>query len=318
MNNYKRGWTMAELTIAMIVLSVLMGLSIQVMKPHRIKIIPFAYASIKNLSGAAKYVLKENGTKKLPDDVVAKPAANSNKTCVQMAEVLSLVGPYTCVKTTATAPASTKGGTGRPNFQTANLITYSGLEKDFTNSYRGTATAANECATVEVGIKDIMIDVNGDDGDNKVGVDQFPIKLLQTGEVVPGTCANVASGTAPSACSGKPYTNATFARHPSCGSNIKMFINENYPFAYNVYRSRVATDAEVASGEYKKDERITEVVAMEISFAKADCISRNNVLTRTQCAKLGYAPYDDCIDAQSFCVIRQTKPLSMNIFALPY
>lgn len=318
MKNYKQAWTMAELTVAMIVLGVLMGLSIQVMKPHRIKVIPFAYAAVKNLTGAAKYVLKENNSKKLPDDVVAKPVANSNKTCVQMAEILSLVGNYTCVKTTATKPASTKGGVGNPNFQTSNLITYSGLEKDYTVTQRGTATASNECATVDVGMKDLMIDVNGDDGDNKVGIDQFPVKLLQSGEVVPGTCANITSGTAPSVCSGKPFASPTFARHPSCGANTTKFIDDKYPFGYNVYRSRVVTDAEIASGEYKKDERITETVAMEISFAKADCISRNNVLTRTQCAKLGYAPYDDCIDAQSFCVIRQTKPLSMNIFALPY
>ena len=173
-------------------------------------------------------------------------------------------------------------------------------------------------------MKDIMIDIDGDDGENKVGKDQFPLKLLQTGEVVPGTCSDIVPSSTPSACSGETFQNPTFKKHPSCDSETTKFINEDYPFAYTVYRSRKVTEAEVDSGEYRADDRITEILRIndksmaEISFAQADCIARNNVLTRTQCKALGYEPHSLCTDDGAFCLVRQSRPLSMNIFALPY
>lgn len=318
------GWTMAELVVAMLVLAILMTLSIQTIKPKKIRVLPFAYASVKNLGDAAKFVLNDNLVKNLPDDVVDVPEANSNTTCVQMAETLSLLGNYTCVKTAATKPANGKGNTGKPNFQTSNMISYSGLEKDFASTFRGTATNVGQCATVAVGMKDIMIDIDGDDGDNKVGKDQYPLKLLQTGEVIPGTCSNIAPAATPSACAGETFSNPTFTKHPSCGSDTTKYINENYPFAYTVYRARPVTEAEVDSGEYRADDRITEILRIddvskaEISFAEADCLARNNVLTRTQCEALGYEPSPLCTDDGAFCLVRQSRPLSMNIFALPY
>lgn len=324
MKIYKNAWTMAELVVAMLVLSILMTLSIQNIKPKKIRVLPFAYASVKNLNDAARFVLSDNLVKNLPDDLISSPEANSNKTCVQMAEALSLIGNYTCVKTIATAPANGRGKTGKPNFQTSNMISYSGLEKDFTSTYRGTASNVGQCATVAVGMKDIMIDIDGDDGENKVGKDQFPLKLLQTGEVVPGTCSDIVPSSTPSACSGETFQNPTFKKHPSCGSETTKFINEDYPFAYTVYRSRKVTEAEVDSGEYRADDRITEILRIndksmaEISFAQADCIARNNVLTRTQCKALGYEPHSLCTDDGAFCLVRQSRPLSMNIFALPY
>ncbi len=317
-------WTMAELVVAMLVLAILMTLSIQAIKPKKIKTLPFAYAAVKNLNDAAKYVLGDKNVKNLPDGPISTPAANSNETCVGMAEAMSLLDDYNCVKTYNSAPANGRGKKGSPNFQTANLISYSGLQKDFTSTYRGTASNAGKCATVAVGMKDIMIDIDGDDGENKVGKDQFPIKLLQTGEVVPGTCTNISPGTTPSECGGASFSNPTFTKHPSCGSVTTMFINEKEPFAYSVYRSRPVTEEEIASGKYRSDDRITEVLRIddeskvEISFAEADCIARNNVLTRTQCAKLGYKPEPECTDDGAFCLVRQSRPLSMNIFALPY
>lgn len=324
MKIYKNGWTMAELVVAMLVLAILMTLSIQNIKPKKIKVLPFAYASVKNLNEAARAVLSDNLVKNLPDTAVDAPVENSNKTCVDMAETLSLVGGYNCVKTSATSPANGKGKTGKPNFQTSNMISYSGLEKDFTPTFRGTASNIGQCATVAVGMKDVMVDIDGDEGDNKVGKDQFPLKLLQTGEVVPGTCSDISPGGTPGECSGFTFDNPTFAKHPSCGGVNTKFINENYPFAYTVYRVRKVTEEEIDSGEYRADDRITEILRIddegmvEISFAKADCIARNNVLTRTQCESLGYKPVSECTDNGAFCVVRQSRPLSMNIFALPY
>lgn len=324
MKKYINGWTMAELVVAMLVLAILMALSIQTLRPKKLKTLPFAYAAVRNLNDAAKYVLAEKLVSNLPDGPVSYPLANSNETCVSMAEAMSLIGDYNCVKTTVSAPASGKGNAGKPNFTAANLISYSGLEKDFTATYRGAATSSGKCATAEVGMKDVMIDIDGDEGDNQVGKDQFPIKLLQTGEVVPGTCSNIAPAATPSECSGETFSNPTFTKHPSCGSNTTMFINQKEPFAYTVYKSRLATDDEVASGAYQANDRITEplvvgdVTKAEISFAEADCISRNNVLTRTQCEKLGYQIASECIDEGVYCFVKQTRPVSMNLFALPY
>lgn len=324
MKKYIKGWTMAELVVAMIVLAILMLLSIQAIRPKKIKTLPFAYAAVKNLADAAGYVLEQKGGSSLPDGPVDYPAVDSNETCVDLAESMSLLGDYTCVKTANCKPAKGRGKTGKPNFQTSNLIAYYGLEKDFTSSFRGVATDTAKCATAAVGMKDIMFDIDGDDGPNEIGKDQFPMKLLATGEVIPGTCANIAPGATPTDCDGETFDNPTFSRHPDCGTDTTMYINEKEPFAYTVYKSRPATQAEIDTGSYDESSRITEVLVVddetkaEISFAEADCIARNNVLTRTQCAKLGYKPVDKCMEEGSYCIVLQSKPFSMNLFALPY
>ena len=318
------GWTMAELVVAMLVLSVLMIMTVQTIKPKKMKTLPYAYAAVRNLADGASYVLGEKGTTNLPDGPVAYPVADSNETCVTIAEATSLIGDYNCVKTSNCKLASGRGDSGNPNFVTSNLTAYCGLEKDFTSSFRGAASDSGKCATIAVGMKDVMFDIDGDDGDNQVGKDQFPIKLLDTGEVVPGTCSNITPGATPSDCTGETFDNPTFTRHPDCGSDTTMYINEKEPFAYTVYKSRLATDDEVASGSYQANERITEPLVVngetkaEISFAEADCIARNNVLTRTQCASLGYSPTAECMPDGAFCIVRQSKPFSMNLFALPY
>lgn len=323
MNKFKNGWTMAELVVAMMVLAVLMMLSLQVLKPKKIKVIPFTYAAIKNLNVGAKSVLDVNRIEELTNDATDIPVANSNKSCVDIAEAFSLTGSYNCVNGTNTHPAIGKGNTGSPNFQTANLITYSGLEKDFVEKTRGDATRLNPCGTRPVGIKDIMIDIDGDEGENKVGVDQFPIKLFDTGEVVPGTCSNIASSSPIAGCSAADG-NKTFEKHALCGTVTTKFINEDYPFAYTVYRIREVTPEEIASGRYRANQSVGEVLMIngksmaEISFAKADCIARNNVLTRLQCKSLGYEPADECTRLGSYCIVRQSRPLSMNLFAVPF
>ena len=324
MKRYIKGWTMAELVVAMIVLAILMLLSIQAIRPKKIKTLPFAYAAVKNLSDASGFILSEKGASSLSDGPVDYPAADSNETCVDMAESMSLLGDYTCVKTANCKPAAGRGNTGKPNFQTSNLIAYFGLEKDFASSFRGVATDTAKCATAEVGMKDVIFDIDGDDGPNEIGKDQFPIKLLATGEVIPGTCANVAPGATPAECGSDTFDNPTFTRHPDCGSDVTMYINEKEPFAYTVYKSRLATDDEVATGSYEANSRITEPLVVddevkaEISYAEADCIARNNVLTRTQCESLGYRPVDQCMEEGAYCFVRQSKPFSMNLFALPY
>lgn len=317
-------WTMAELVVAMLVLAILMVLSIQAIRPKKMKTLPFAYAAVKNLNDAAKYVLNEKSATNLPDGPIDYPVADCNETCVSMAEAMSLIGDYNCVKTMNSKPASGKGNDGNPNFTAANLISYSGLEKDFSSTFRGAATETEQCATIETAVKDVMIDIDGDDGDNEIGKDQFPIKILQTGEVIPGTCVSISGGVIPAECAGTTFQNPTFARHPDCGSNTTMFINEKEPFSYTVYKSRLATEEEINSGSYKAEDRVTETLVVgdeikaEISFAEADCIAKNNVLTRTQCAQLGYSPAAECSADGVFCFVRQAKPISMNLFALPY
>ena len=122
----------------------------------------------------------------------------------------------------------------------------------------------------------------------------------------------------------------TLPKKPTAASANKMKIL--FVCSANVCRSPMAegimrqlySEAEIDSGEYRADDRITEILRIddvskaEISFAEADCLARNNVLTRTQCEALGYEPSPLCTDDGAFCLVRQSRPLSMNIFALPY
>ncbi len=324
MKKLKYAWTMAELVVTILIIAVIMILSVQTIKPKLLKTTPYIYAAVKNLGDAAKYVLADNSVSRLPDGPVDIPVADSNQTCVEMAEAMSLIGDYNCVRTFDAAPADGEGAVGNPNFQVANLISYSGLQKDFTPTYRGSASSAAPCMTVAAGMKDIMIDIDGDSGKNKIGEDQFPAKLLDTGEVIPGTCSDIAPGATPSECGATAFENPTFTKHPDCDSDTTVYINEKEPFAYTVYKSRPVTDEEIASGNYRTDDRITEVLRIddeskiEISFAEADCLARGNVLTRTQCAYLGYEPADECLEDGTFCIVRQSKPVSSGLFSIPF
>lgn len=315
MKQYKKAWTMAEVVMAMVILGILAALTIQTIKLYRVKAKPYAYASILNLNKAANIALFESEEDTLSDEAIDVPVAGSNKSCVAIAESFSLLGDYTCEKNLETYPADGEGETGRANFQTSNMISYSGLEKDFELTYRGAASTAAKCDTAEVGIKDIMIDINGDDGDNEVGKDQFPIKLLQTGEVFPGTCTDIAPGATPEECS-ESFENPTLTKHPRCGSDTTNYINENYPFAYNIYMVRKAP--EDGSASYSSNVAIAQTIRKDISFAEADCLTRSNILTRTQCAALGYEPLETCLDSGVYCFVRQTKPITAAIFSLSY
>ena len=55
----KGGWTLVELCVAMIALAILVGLSVQAIKPRRLMITPFAYAGLQNLRQANNHILNK-------------------------------------------------------------------------------------------------------------------------------------------------------------------------------------------------------------------------------------------------------------------
>ena len=61
---FKKGWTMVELCVTMIALAILVGISIQSLKPKKFLIGPFAYAGVKNLRTANFEILEKCSTQK--------------------------------------------------------------------------------------------------------------------------------------------------------------------------------------------------------------------------------------------------------------
>ena len=52
----KGGWTLMELCVALIALAILVGISIQAIKPRKVMTAPFAYAGFYNLKQATTVI----------------------------------------------------------------------------------------------------------------------------------------------------------------------------------------------------------------------------------------------------------------------
>lgn len=183
---------------------------------------------------------------------------------------------------------------------------------------RGLATLDNRCGKTDVKVKEILIDINGTQPNgasadvrrknpDRIGVDRFPVKIYNTGEVIPGTCVRIQEAGPEDAnepteelskyedaeiptgvCSGTYTIDSPIFASPYCGDNqTTNFMITNVPFAYNVYSLRMPTKDEVDAGA-DPNQRITTLILKEVSFAEADCRARYNILTRGQCKALEY------------------------------
>lgn len=349
--SFKRGWTLVELSIALIALGILIGISIQTMKPQRALVGPFAYAGLRNLIDANQYILAkcekaaESSTnaqvpgcdeeRKLPDitgkeeSIKALNGGNLyDSYCFEVANAFSIMPG----KTTGTSGMNCKpddatflpkpGVPGKANFQATNLVAYYYLEKPWLPIERARPTEAPDTdeemyATEGTQYKEIFIDVNGDDPPNALGEDQFPLRLYITGEVIPSHCTNANYGEGLS---------LSDSHCPTTGPDYNWLTN-SYPFSYDLYRSYGTREdiTNPTTGEVE-EKRETRRLHTAVSYKEAACHSGRDILIPrkpfcgTEGSSNDFSTLDKCKGdtyETAFCVTRLSKPSSPGMFQLP-
>ena len=376
----KKGWTLVELCIAMIALAILVGLSVQAIKPRRLMITPFAYAGLQNLRQANNYIINKcnegevygcsSNTGKLPDSIEAQGAmmqdwisnnalpedqrdptiptaepgpnlSNMNDIyCYEVANLFTLINDEVHCKYNNGGGDDTmlpEGSTpGRPNFQTANMVAYYFLERPWKKIMRATPMEGSDMSmqtTEETYVKQIFIDVNGDDGPNKLGEDQFPLRVYMTGEIIPGACGLYKAEYDPISTDPDIITEADLFCPDGVTSGSSMasnnWLNQSYPFSYNVYRSHVP---DISDPETRK----TTTLIRGASYRTAACKSGRDVIVpredfcdtdndgenfETELNAKNFKTLQDCSTGtegeNAFCVTRISRPSSPGIFRLP-
>ena len=185
--NKKFAWTITELVVAMIFIMTIAGFMISNFKPNQQKAKINAFAAMRNIQKGVISVgdVKEKeqmtqwsgGRKDIFTEVDTFKNANKDTFCMLMADAFTIKSGTTvnCAKNTA--------------IDTANITFPNGLE------VYGLASAVVDLgkSTTESKLysyKNILVDIDGKRGRNRLGVDRFPLRIYAIDNiVVPVNCA---------------------------------------------------------------------------------------------------------------------------------
>ncbi len=252
-------WTMVEVIIALSLILLLSGMCLTVYKPNVQKARIFVYAALKNLTrGNLAILQKDEDIDELPMGRAKNIANNTNTDkdayCIALADVFALKSLPDC-KVDSEVYANTKVNITFPNESTVQ-----GLTNNWITPYPES----------EFKFKNIVLDIDGSKGVNKVWVDRFPLRIYNggafTGNIQAVDCSDDAvykeDGTKialdTNAKGKNPYCKQGFT---SNGAEVKKaFPRDKKVISYDVFRA--ATDEEETTGV---------LIASALSPMEADC-----------------------------------------------
>lgn len=292
----KRAWTMAEMTVAMIIVIVLSYASITSIKTtsnNQGKIL--MYATVKNLLYANGAISDQYG-EFYPESESKNDIKNN-----------SFPGTWYCnrLKDMLTTTNDPNCGSASATFNFPNGVKVYGLAGNwqypytYRNSDSIACTSNSFCsATADFYYRNIMVDVNGDSKPNEVGIDRFLLRIYR-GFTPLGTDI---SGYVYPRCGSYDYvidpTGATKYMNVqadtsaiACPTSNFDFINDNEILSYNIYK----VDKTLADGVRGKEATATLVVG-QLPLMKADCMAYggNGVFNKYQCSQAGFYIHPDC------------------------
>ncbi len=170
-----KAWTMAELTIAVMVIIILSAISMSVTKNNNInKARIFMYAALRNLNLGNVAITEANESVFYPSTAATADedtAVTDDWYCLHLVDNFTLKGSPNCKKKYSSDNDATV------NFTFTNGVTFQGFASKWKNAYSG------------LDYKNAVIDIDGEGGSNKVGVDRFPIRIFK-GKTHQGDNAN--------------------------------------------------------------------------------------------------------------------------------
>ena len=158
-----KAWTMAELGVALLCLSVLATVTIVVVQPRKVALRAYYEATFKNLKSINNVIVSNNDG--------SLPAENY---CETIRDTSNIGGTINCTSSSVPTGGSDKKGT--PNFTLPNQAMYYGFEKKFS-----TSTDSDKFGKK---IK-VWVNVDGTRGRNVSNDDVLPFWIYQSGKILP-------------------------------------------------------------------------------------------------------------------------------------
>lgn len=223
----KKAWTISELTVAIIIFTLLCAFGIKVFKPNYNKTKLFAYATLLNISKGNSAVMEKFGA------IAGDNVGNIDNYCIKFSNQFSIKGEPNC--DTLATDRNTK-----LSLVLSNGVTLYGLASDWKEPYDGAPFA----------VKNIAFDIDGDKGFNRVWVDRFPLRVYKggrySGAIQLVDCSNdtfyKADGTtqnkavSPHCKDGVGFTGNAVTKGISATSNSSDVTKQNYIVTYDIYR----------------------------------------------------------------------------------
>lgn len=267
--NKKDGWTLIELIVCVTIIILISSFLISNFKPASQKAKFFLYATIKNLGIANASVVDKMSTLELPD------VGSNDGYCMQLADSFSS-NASNCDKT------STKY---IPNLTLANGVTIMGLASPWNLPF----------PSADYKYKDILIDVDGSKGPNKIWLDRFPFRIYndttRTGVIFPVNCGTEYD---------KFYDDAGNALNPTVTNPYctgkREFLKEDKIISYDVFRSDKTVD-DLTDDEYEAGKGVgAELKKGLVSPLVADCeaFGGTGMFNVYQCAAAGIKVLPEC------------------------
>ena len=244
----KSAWTLAELTVVMVAVLILTAATMTITKNINInKTRIYMYSAMRNITMGNISVTEEND--EFYPTIASSYDADSTKTddwyCLHFADAFALKGSPNCTKTT--------DGSMNVNLVYSNGISFRGLASPWKNAYG------------DLFYKDILVDIDEDNGVNKVGMDRFPLRVFR------GTNAqdeNMSGFVYPVDCKGgNDYLydadgNKITLSHSYCASSNSNIASNEEIISYGVYRVTNPNQSTKAT-----------ILAASKSALEADCVA---------------------------------------------
>ena len=272
----KQAWTLAELTVVIVVILILAKASISVARTMDInKGRIYMYATMRNLT-MGNLAIKEKFGEFYPASASVHDANNSTDWyCTNLADNFSIESTPFCADSTTSTTA---------NFIFSNGISFKGMSSAWQNT------------SGDLYYKDILVDIDGDLGSNKIGIDRYPLRVFRgtntlgvnmDGMILPVDCnqADPLVGTSHSYCNGATNNIASSAEI----------------FSYSIYR--------VTNG--KKPESATIIMAGKTAL-ESDCLALGGkgIYPATACKAKNFYIHESCAheDICADCAFDGTCP----------
>lgn len=287
----KKAWTLAELTVAIIMIVMISALALFIFKPDTQKSRIFAYAMLKNMNKANSAIMEKFGDVALADE----EGSLDDWYCIHFSDMVSVDSQIKCDKTLTKDIV---------NMKFSNGITLQGMANEWKTPY--------DKAPYQ--LKNIAIDINGEEGPNKVWIDRFPIRVLKgdkyTGLIRVVDCSD---DVVYNSADEKIFLNDTTGKSPYCyqgfnagGAAVTKGINKKSDVVtYDIYR---AVSSEAGSKAI--------LVASKLPTMEADCeayggggeysakiCAQNNYKIAYRCATAKFCETCQNIDPKSICPV---------------
>ena len=278
----KNAWTLVELFIAMGIVILISSFLISSFKPNIQKSKLFVYATMSNLTKGTISVLDKynEDTSSSKDLSYQNPSSTNDTFCLEISDTFSLSTVPNCAKNAAISAV---------NIRFPNEVTVQGLATPWRTPY----------ANSEYSFKNIIIDIDGEKGLNKIWADRFPLRIFQGGKmdgiIMPINCAD---DSVYDENGNKITLNNTTGKSPYCkqkfnvsGSTVaKNFLTDDQIINYDVFKSQASDEKTEA-----------KMVASAQSPAMADCMAYggNGYLSAKQCSALGIKIDTQCASTET-------------------